>query len=122
MEGTDRAGAHPRIPEEAGGELRIPNERRLAGSRGIGEEAVLRLEHSAAGAAPRVVRADEIVRGEDAADREQGSEEDEIEDEKGGEAVSSHEPRAANREGPERGQDRITNHDSRLAPRREEHT
>ena len=65
------------------GKVPVTHERRLARGGRIGEQTVLGLEHAERALAPGVVRAHEVVRGEDAAGREEGCEEDEVEDEEG---------------------------------------
>ena len=62
---------------------RRPHERRLAGSSRIREQRVLGLEQSLRGLPPRVMRAHEFVRREDAPADEKRREEDEVEDEEG---------------------------------------
>jgi len=62
--------------------------RRLARGRRIREQRVLGLENALVGLAPRMVRAHELVRREDAAAREERREEDQIENEEGGERES----------------------------------
>src|SRR6266496_4303690 len=83
---ADRAGGHPRVPEEATRKVAVADEGGLAGSRRIREERVLGLQDALFCLTPGMVRAHELVRGKDAAAREERREEDEIESEQRGEA------------------------------------
>jgi hypothetical protein len=89
MEGSDRSRRDPRVPEEAAREVAIADEGRLSRRGGIGEEGVFGLEQALLRSPPRVMGADELVRGQNAAAKQQRREEDEVENEEGRDAEAS---------------------------------
>jgi hypothetical protein len=89
MKRTDRARRDPRVPQEASREVTISDERRLTRRAGIGKERVLDLEEALGSSPPRVMRANELVRGENAAAKEERREKDQVENEERRDAVAS---------------------------------
>jgi hypothetical protein len=81
MKGPDRSGRDPRVPEETSREVAISDERRLSRRAGVGKQRVLGLKEALRRCPPRVMRPDELVRGENAAAEEERREEDQVEDE-----------------------------------------
>ena len=95
MKGPDRPGRDPRVPEEPAREVAVADEGRLSRGGGVGEERILGLEQPLLRPAPRVVRADEFVGGQNSAANEERREEDEVENEEGRDAEAFQAERSA---------------------------